>query len=270
MAGAKSKSEDHGGRPLSRPIVLTDVSVRFGQQVALDDISVTVRPGRSVAIIGPNGSGKTTLLNLVAGLQEPTDGSVSAPTNAVFGYVSQHASQPQWLPLTARDVIRMGRYRDRGLLGRFNDHDRSVIQSVAARLEVVDLLDRSFGDLSGGQRQRVRIAQALAMEPNVLVLDEPITGLDIPSQQIILDLIEQQTARSTAVVITTHHLDEARHCDEVLLVSGHLVATGPPGDVLTVENLRLAFGDRLLGDHSHHNHSHEMLLVDDHGHNHDH
>jgi len=104
----------------------------------------------------------------------------------------------------------------------------------------------------------------------VLVLDEPITGLDLPSQQIIIDLIEQQTDAGTAVLITTHHLDEARHCDEVLLVSGHIVASGPPTEVLTADNLREAFGDRLLGDHRHHDHSQEMLLVDDHGHHHGH
>jgi ABC-type Mn2+/Zn2+ transport system ATPase subunit len=257
-------------QPLNAAISFDDVTVRFGSVVALDHITTRLQPGRSAALIGPNGSGKTTLLRLVAGLRAPTAGRVSVPVNAVIGYVSQHASQPAWLPLTGSDVVRMGRYRDRGLLGRLTGADDRMVVDAARRLDVEALLDRPYGDLSGGQRQRIRLAQALAQQPNVLALDEPITGLDLPSQQIILDLIDEETHRGTTVIITTHHLDEARHCDQVLMLSGRLVADGSPDDVLVPALLRATFGERLLGDHRDHDHAHAMLLVDDHAHNHTH
>lgn len=254
-------------KPLAGAIRAKEVSVLFGSRPAISNASFSIEPGQSVAIIGPNGSGKTTLLKLIAGLLEPTTGTMAVP-DAVVGYVSQHASQPQWLPLTARDVVRMGRYRERGLLGRIGHDDRQAMNRAADQLDVTDLLDRRYGDLSGGQRQRVRIAQVLAQQPNVLVLDEPITGLDLPSQQIILDLIEEQAELGVAVVITTHHLDEARHCQQVMLVAGRIVAQGTPAEALTIDNLRATYGERVLGDHRGHSHAQEMLVVDDHGHAH--
>jgi len=254
--------------PLVAAIELRGASVDYGPQRALEAVDLTLNPGESLALVGPNGSGKTTLLRLIAGLVEPSHGVVSVPSNAVFGYVSQHASQPQWLPLSARDVIQMGRYGDRGLIGRLKADDRQIIAGVAEHLELDGVLGRSYGDLSGGQRQRVRIAQALAMRPNILVMDEPITGLDLPTQQIILDLIESQTEIGTLVLLTTHHLDEARHCKRVLLMAGRVVADGAPSEVLTTRNLRSTFGERVLGDHQQHDHDHDMLVIDDHGHRH--
>ncbi len=110
------------------------------------------------------------------------------------------------------------------------------------------------------------IAQALAQQPRLLLLDEPITGLDLVSQQVILDVIADATAAGTAVMLSTHHLDEARHCERVLLLATDLVAEGPPDEVLTTERLREAFGGRLLGDHADHDHDLDLLLLDDHGH----
>ena len=247
-------------------IHLTGASVAFGHHRAIEDVTLTIGPGESVGIIGPNGSGKTTILRLIAGLLQPTEGTMTAPDNMVVGYVSQHANHPQWLPLTVGDVIRMGRYGRLGLLGRLTVADRAVVADAASQLQIDDLIERSYGDLSGGQRQRVRIAQVLAIQPNVLILDEPITGLDIPSQQVILDLIDQQVGQGTTVILTTHHLDEARHCRRVLLMAGRIVADGPPDQVLEPANLRATFGDRLLGDHQDHDHPKDMMVIDDHGH----
>lgn len=246
----------------------SDVTVSFGDQVVLDNVSFELAPGSSAAIIGPNGSGKTTLLNALTGLVRPDRGSITAdPANAA-AYVLQHRNTRTWLPLTAREVITMGRFGHRRLLSRLTGSDRRLIVEAAARLEVDDLLDESFGELSGGQQQRVLLAQALVQEPQLLLLDEPITGLDLASQQRILDLIGEETAAGTTVVITTHNLDEARHCDSVLLLAGHLVAHGSPNDVLVPDRLREAFGSRVLGDHRGHDHDGELLVVDDHGHGH--
>lgn len=245
-----------------------NVSVEFGAQPVLDEVSFRLEPGSSAAIIGPNGSGKTTLLNVIVGSIRPISGSVTSGPPSSIAYVLQHRSDRTWLPLTVREVITMGRYGRRRLLSPLRADDRRIVVDAARRLEVDDLLAEQFGELSGGQKQRVLLAQALTQEPDVLLLDEPITGLDLASQQRILDLIDEETTRGTTVVITTHNLDEARHCDMVLLLAGRLVAVGPPDDVLTADHLRQAFGDRVLGNHRGHAHRSELLVVDDHGHGH--
>ncbi len=134
------------------------------------------------------------------------------------------------------------------------------------RLEVGNLLDRQVGELSGGQRQRALVAQAVARQAPLLLLDEPITGLDLASQERILGVVDAETAAGHTVVVTTHNLDEARHCGRVLVLDRRLVAEGAPDEVLTPAVLREAYGDRVLGDHAGHDHAHDLLVVDDHGH----
>lgn len=251
-------------------VTLTGVTVRFGALEALAGVDLVLEPGRSVALIGANGSGKSTLLNVLAGLVEATEGNVTSRDDLRVAFVRQNPTQSQWLPLTAAEVIRMGRYRERRWFGRLGAEDHHRIESAARQMAVGDLLDVSFDRLSGGQRQRVLIAQALVQDPNLLLLDEPITGLDLPSQERILALIESETARGSAVVMSTHHLDEARHCDRVALVAHRLVAVGTPDEALVPALLRETFGPRVLGDHQGHDHPSDLLVLDTHGHPHDH
>ena len=245
--------------------VAVDVCVHYGPVVALAPSSLTVHAGTSTSLVGPNGSGKSTLLGMLAGLVRPTDGSIRITAGTRVSFVAQQQHQHRWMPLSVEDVLRMGRYARRGLLGRLRDEDRAAIARSARRLDVEDLRRRPFGELSGGQRQRVLVAQALASEPELLLLDEPITGLDLASQQRILDLLDEETAEGTAVVMSTHHLGEARRTDRVLLMAGCVLAEGTPGDVLTPDLLTEAFGDRLVrsaGDGA-------AVVVDEHGHAHD-
>ena len=250
-------------------IVISGLRVCFGAKVALDQIDLTIGPGTATAVMGANGSGKTTLLDCLADLRPPDEGTISGLDRTKLAYVVQLGPQ-HWMPITVREVLAIGRYRSLGLLGRARAADRSAALHAAERLGVADLLDEQFGTLSGGQQQRVRIAQALASEPEVLLLDEPITGLDLPSQDRILAVIRAETAAGHSVVLTTHHLDEARHCDGVVLLATRVVAHGPPHEVLTPDRLRDAFGSRLLGDHADHDHDHRLLMLDDHGHGHAH
>lgn len=248
---------------------LDDMLVAFGNRVALRTGALTLAGGSTVAVMGPNGSGKTTLLRVLAGLIEPTAGEVTRAGTGAVAYVAQHQHQHPWMPLTVAEVLRMGRYRDRGLLGRLTIRDRQAVADAAARLGVDDLLGRPFGELSGGQRQRVLIAGALVGDATCLLLDEPITGLDLPSQRLILDIVDAERDRGRLVVLTTHHLDEARHCDRVLLLNGEVVADGPPEWTLTPDHLAAAFGPRhLVGPDS--SPSPEVLVIDEHGHGHDH
>lgn len=252
----------------NRRIEVLGLTVAYDAKIAIGNIDHTFSPASSTAVMGANGSGKTTLLNAIAGLTKPLSGTIAGVGPHEIGYVMQHGSG-SWMPISVGEVVEMGRYRQSGLLGRLRDPDRAAIRAAAERLAITDLMAHQFHSLSGGQQQRVRVARELAGQPSVLLLDEPITGLDLPSQEVILDVISAETARGTTVIMTTHHLDEARHCDQVVLLATELVAAGPPHEVLVPDTLRRAFGERLLGNHGDHDHPHEMLILDDHGHDHE-
>lgn len=255
--------------PSHAPAVrLRNLSVIFGGEPALSEIDLTIESGTSVALVGANGSGKTTLLNVLAGLVKPNSGDLQINSPGRPAYVLQHQQADRWLPLTVDEVLKMGLYAKAGLLGRLSSSQLSAKNSAAEELDVAHLLQRQFGDLSGGQRQRVLVAQALAQQTDLVLLDEPITGLDLPSQTRILALIDSCAEMDRTIVLSTHNLDEARHCDLVVLIATRVVAAGPPVETLTAHNLRMAFGDKVLGDHSGHAHSNELLMIDDHGHHH--
>ena len=237
-----------------------DVCVHYGSVVALAPTSFELERGATVALVGSNGSGKTSMLSLLAGLVTPEDGRIAV--NGTVAMVTQHHDHHRWMPLSVDEVLRMGRYQRRGLLGRIRREDRECIDWAAELLEVTGLRRRSFGDLSGGQQQRVLVAQALAARPDLLLLDEPITGLDLPSQLRILDVIEQHAAAGGTVVFSTHHLAEARRADRVMLMAGCVLADGTPDEVLIPTLLAEAFGGRLITDDG------TSIVVDDHGHDH--
>ncbi len=249
--------------------------VHYGDIVALAPTDLTARSGESIALVGSNGSGKSTLLHLLAQLTGPTDGSVRL--DATVALVAQHQHQNAWMPLSVDEVLRMGRYRSWVRpLGR---EDRSAIDRAAERLEIAHLRRRPFGELSGGQRQRVLVAKAVAAEPDLLLLDEPITGLDLPSQATILDVIAEQADRGGAAVFSTHHLGEARRADRVLLLAGCVLADGTPDEVLVPDLLAEAFGGRMIAgtamvidEHHHDDHGVADLAthLDSHRHEHSH
>lgn len=226
-------------------IRLDEVTVTYGGVVALDRVSLTIGRGTSVALVGPNGSGKSTLLGVLAALVRPDAGTVANDLGRV-ALVRQHTDRRTWMPLTAGEVVRMGRYPDRGLLRRLRAHDRELVAAAARRLEITDLLGRQVGELSGGQRQRVLIARALAQDPELLLLDEPVTGLDLASRQRILGLVDELRAAGTTVVQSTHHLEDVEGCDQVVLLANRVMAVGPPAEVLRPEHLAEVYEDRLV------------------------
>ena len=249
---------------------LENVTVSYGNRLALDAGNLLFSARSTTALMGPNGSGKTTLLDLLAGLHHPTTGRIRRSPSVSVAYIGKHQHQRTWMPLTAGEVLRMGRYRELGLVKPFRTTDHVSCNTAAIRLEVSDLLDRTFGELSGGERQRVLVASALANEADCLLLDEPFTGLDLASQQIIVNVMETERDRGRLVVISTHHIDEARHCDRVLLLNGSVVADGPLESVLTEHNLATAFGLRLLTLPSLRGEVDTRgVVVDDHGHGHE-
>ena len=242
---------------------LHDVRVSFGSCHVLETGDLRLDGASSVALMGPNGSGKTTLLRVLSGLLAPTSGRVESSGSVGVGYVCQHHHPHPYMPMTVQEVLTIGRYRTRGLLQRLRRSDKEAIRAAAERLDVAHLRHRAFGELSGGQRQRVMVAMVLASEYDCLLLDEPITGLDLPSQTTILEVIEAERAAGHLVVMSTHHLQEARRCDRVVLLKGMVVADGPPSEVLTDANLTAAFGGQMVADESA---EHEFVMDSVHAH----
>jgi manganese transport system ATP-binding protein len=241
--------------------------VRDGK-VVLSPSDFTIPEAKITAVIGPNGSGKSTVLHAIAGLLPGAGGTLEVlgqtPTKArsQIAYVIQHMNVNPGTPMTVLDVVSMARYPLRGFVGRFRPEDKAAVASAMELLGITDLANRQVFRLSGGQRQRVFVAQALAQEHSVLLMDEPLTGLDIHSAQTIDDIIHDEPARGCSVVFTTHDLAEARAADHVVLMSGGVVASGPPDEVLTAANLARAYGLGLL----HPENTSDLGIIDD-GHN---
>ena len=226
----------------------TDLELRYGSFVAIAASTFQIPRIGVVSVIGPNGSGKSTLLSALVGLVPVAAGSLSvlgvAPESARerMSYVMQATPVPRVTPITVREVVGLGRYAERGMFGRFRSSDRQAIDDALERMEISHLARRHMHELSGGQRQRVLIAQGIVQEHELLVLDEPLTGLDITSAATIDTLIHEQRADGCTVILTTHDLDEARAADWVVLVSGRVIASGPPTQVCTRHNLEVAYG----------------------------
>ena len=226
----------------------SDLVLGYGSTIAVTASSFEIPHRQVTAIIGPNGSGKSTLLNALAGVAAPRAGRLTVlgeePRDAWrrVAYVMQSLSFPEGTPITVREVVAMGLYPKLGWFRRPGAEDRERVQRAMERLSVTDLARRHLGELSGGQRQRVYVAQGVAQRHEALLLDEPLTGLDLVSARVIDEIIHSERERGHAVVLTTHDLDEARAADWVILMSGRVVAAGPPAVVLTRENLVEAYG----------------------------
>ncbi|MGI9665726.1 MAG: zinc ABC transporter ATP-binding protein AztA [Acidimicrobiia bacterium] len=230
-------------------IVARSLELRYGQATALAPSTFGIPNGTITAIIGPNGSGKSTLLNAIAGLIAPTSGSIDVPgatSPTAIAYVLQSTRVNQALPVTVREVVSMGRYATRGAYGRLGTEDRDAVNTAMERIGITDIATKHLDELSGGQRQRVFVAQGLAQEHTVLLLDEPLTGIDLAAAQAIDAVIHDESKRGCTVIMTTHDLSEAQYADHVLLLSGRVVASGRPDDVLTRDNLINAYGTSLL------------------------
>jgi iron complex transport system ATP-binding protein len=179
-------------------------------------------------------------------LLRPTAGQLRVPaaeqSPPALAYVLQSTQVNESMPVTVREVVGMGRYAELGPFRRFTARDHALCAEAMERLDIADLAGRHLAELSGGQRQRVFVAQGLAQAAGLLLLDEPITGLDLPSGERIRSAITDERERGATVVLTTHELADAAAADWVLLLAGRVVAAGPPEEVLTASSLEQAYG----------------------------
>ncbi|MBE3000584.1 metal ABC transporter ATP-binding protein [Nocardiopsis sp. HNM0947] len=189
-------------------------------------VSAQIRAGTVTALVGDNGSGKSTLLGVLAGTHPLRSGRVEHRGSHRPAFVPQRSAVPDALPLTVVQTVRMGRWARRGAWRRLRREDHGAVAHCLDRLGVADLAGRPLHALSGGQRQRVLVAQGLAQEADLLLLDEPSTGLDTEARAAIAQVLAEERDRGCAVVVATHSADEARGADRVLrLHDGHLTET---------------------------------------------
>jgi zinc transport system ATP-binding protein len=214
-------------------LALERVSFAYGSgPLVLRDVSLAVEQGEFVAIAGPNGGGKTTLLRLVLGLERPAAGRVRVETRRL-GYLAQRAEAGVDAPLTVRELVGAGRVARTRLVGPLAPKDRDAVREAIVRVGLGRLADSRLRTLSGGQQQRAFIAKALAAEPELLVLDEPTTGVDAESQEAIAELLERlRSALGMTILYVSHEFGAVeRFVERVVLVRREIVFDGPPSEL---------------------------------------
>jgi iron complex transport system ATP-binding protein len=236
------------------------VSFQYGEEWVLRDVNLTVQKGEFWGILGPNGSGKTTLMNLIDGIMPPREGVIKIGEKAVgkmkrrelarlMAVVPQDASLV--FPLTVLEVVLMGRTPHLGKFEFESGNDLDVARFAMEATDVLSLAARMMRSLSGGERQRVLIARALAQQPEVLLLDEPTSSLDIAHQMSVFDMIRSFSGNGGLTVLAaTHDMNLASlYCDRIaLLHNGNFYAQGTPEEALTAESIKKVYGVNVVVD----------------------
>jgi manganese/zinc/iron transport system ATP- binding protein len=222
-----------------------DLNVSYGHISVLWDVSFQIPKGVSVGIIGPNGAGKSTLLKAALGLIKPLSGRVWF--SGSVAYVPQREGVDWDFPITAEEVVLMGRYGQLGLFGRPRKADFEAAQAALEQVGMAPFAKRQIGQLSGGQQQRLFIARAIVQNADILLLDEPFAGVDLASEKVIVELLNQLKARGKTILIVHHDLPSVEeYFDWALLLNTRVLACGPIGEAFTRENLAKTFGKNPL------------------------
>jgi zinc/manganese transport system ATP-binding protein len=239
------------GAPVSAPLLeLSHVGVAYGPRTVLEDITVTVPPGQFVGVIGPNGAGKTTLLRVILGLVTPTTGTVRLAGAIVrrgsrhVGYVPQSFAADADLPLRARDLVGLGLDGERWGLPLPGADRRRRVDAILERVGATHYAGARIGELSGGERQRLLVAQALVADPDVVLLDEPLSNLDIGSAHEIVRLVRDLVSeRQLAALLVAHDMNPLLGAmDQVLYLARGRAAVGPVDEVVSSEVLSGLYG----------------------------
>ncbi len=241
----------HGEQRLA--VRLAGVSAGYDHRAALENVSLEIPRGSLVAVFGPNGGGKSTLLKLIAGLLEPWSGVVEVLGEPAgreakrIAYVTQ-AELVDWsFPVSVWDVAMMGRYPRLGPWRRPNAEDRHAVEAALERVGMADRRRSQIGALSGGQRRRAFLARAIAAAPDLYLLDEPVTGVDITTQEDLMALLASETKLGRTAIATTHDLAAAaEHFGTVVALNRRIIAVGASSLVLDPDVLSATYGGHLL------------------------
>ncbi len=245
---------------------------------ALRDASFKLGPGTIAALVGVNGSGKSTLFKALMGFVKPVGGRISiaggtveeARRRKLVAYVPQSEEVDWTFPVSVWDVVMMGRYGHMNFLRLPRAEDRRIVEASLERVGMSAFKDRQIGELSGGQKKRVFLARALAQDGRIILLDEPFTGVDVTTEESIIELLRGLRAEGRIILVSTHNLGSVpEFCDHVILVNRTVLASGPLEEVFTEDNLARAFGGVLRQFHFEHSTIQEhdgrtvKLLTDD-------
>jgi len=239
-------------KPLGPTIAVSAVTATYPSGVtAVLDASFALGPGTICALVGVNGSGKSTIFKTLMGLIKPAKGTVSicglavrdALKRGLVAYVPQSEEVDWSFPVLVEDVVMMGRYGHMNLLRIPSAVDRKAVDEALARVAMTEFRHRQIGELSGGQKKRVFLARALAQGSEVILLDEPFTGVDVKTEEAIIDLMRQLKREGRLMLVSTHNLGSVPDfCDQVILINRTIIAAGPTATTFTEENLSKAFG----------------------------
>lgn len=236
---------------MSAAIQADGVTVRYGDVLALDDVSLAVPAGRVTGLIGMNGSGKSTLFKAITGMIRTHGGNIlldgmrppQARRRGLLGYVPQSEDVDWAFPVSVRDVVMMGRYGHQGLTRRVRSSDRVAVDEALARVDLIDYADRQIGQLSGGQKKRAFVARGIAQDAQIMLLDEPFAGVDKRSEATIVRLLRELADDGRTILVSTHDLHALPQlADEAVLLLRKILFHGPVSEALTPERLALAFG----------------------------
>lgn len=232
-----------------------EVSVTYNNgHEALRDVSFVLRSGMICALVGMNGSGKSSLFKTIMGFIKPISGSVS-----IGGLPVKKAQKEQWIayvpqteevdwnfPVSVWDVVMMGRYGHMNFFRIPSAEDKRLVEESLKRVNLLEFKHRQIGELSGGQKKRVFLARALAQQSPIILLDEPFTGVDVQTEDAIIELLKQLGDEGQIILVSTHNLGSVpEFCDHVILIRQKLLAFGPTEEMFTQSNLSKAFGGAL-------------------------
>ncbi|MBV6500641.1 MAG: Vitamin B12 import ATP-binding protein BtuD [Prosthecobacter sp.] len=263
--------------PLSLEASAVTVAYPNGH-TALRDASFKLGPGTIAALVGVNGSGKSTLFKALMGFVRPVEGHIrldggtveEARRRKLVAYVPQSEEVDWTFPVSVWDVVMMGRYGHMNFLRIPRAEDRRIVEASLERVGMCGFKDRQIGELSGGQKKRVFLARALAQDGRIILLDEPFTGVDVTTEESIIELLRGLRAEGRIILVSTHNLGSVpEFCDHVILVNRTVLASGPLEEVFTEDNLARAFGGVLRQFHFEHSTIQEhdgrtvKLLTDD-------
>jgi ABC-type Mn2+/Zn2+ transport system ATPase subunit len=238
----------------SSPVLVTrSLTVHYDNRPAIHDIDLEIYPGETTSLLGPNGSGKSTLLKTLGGMLPPSHGRVDFnghPLNRphpLITYVPQRSGADWSFPISVLESVLLGIRQARPRWKPFDRAEKDMALDALRKTGMADLASVQIGALSGGQQQRVFLARALLACGSVLLLDEPFTGVDVPTQELLVELIDQLRQRGSAIVYATHDLAQAAATsNRVVLLNRNIVASGTPAEVLDEHHLRAAFGGSVI------------------------
>jgi len=238
---------------VEKPVLeIHDLTVSYGKNPILWNIDFSLPHGILAGIIGPNGAGKSSLIKAIMGLLEVNSGYIRIFDSEMdtvrkkISYVPQRESVDWDFPASALDIVMMGTYHKLGLFNRPGKKEKALALKCLEKVDMANFQDRQISELSGGQQQRVFIARALAQEADIYFMDEPFAGVDISTENTIVELLKGMTKEGKTVIVVHHDIHSAsRYFDWIIMLNMHLIASGPTDQVLTEQLLQKTFGGKL-------------------------